>query len=194
MRCGRLAGHGSGKDARGHPLFARGRGEARARSERHILAADGRRHVAGAGSAIRAGRTVAAGRGPLAMAWDKNADVRHGPSVFRWRQNLRPAFPPEQSRQTVRRCKKTSRGRLQRRRQRSSRCFRRTRPYDETRLIYLSFDQDIDPAAVLKTTTVSAADVDSNATRDTGRDRCGLDDFLLRKTGAAGIDGWSFVR
>ena len=61
----------------GHSPLARWRGTARSRSERHIFAADGRRDVAGRGREIRARRIDAAGRGPLALAGHKDADVRY---------------------------------------------------------------------------------------------------------------------
>ena len=59
-------------------FFARRRNPACARSERHIFAADGRRYLAGRSREICAGRTDAAGRRPLALAGNENADVRYG--------------------------------------------------------------------------------------------------------------------
>src|SRR5205809_7953276 len=49
--------------------------------ERHVLAADGRSNISGGRSSVRTGRANSAGRRPMAVARDENADVRHGQAV-----------------------------------------------------------------------------------------------------------------
>ena len=67
----------TGQTLAGHSLFARGRGAACAGSECDVFAADGCGHVAGRGGEVYAGRINTAGRRELALARDKDADVRY---------------------------------------------------------------------------------------------------------------------